>query len=185
MMRYLTFISLALFLCSCSAGRMAGTGMPNPVIPEIQAATAHFRTTVTFGSNSITGLMAVKQRSDLAILGSFTNEFGVKGFDFVCADGKTELLYIMPALNRSMVKKILKRDISVLVGYGVGNIGKISSAGKGSSPLILYPDPSDKAAGVKDVMVSGSTNQSRIIFALEDFRYKLKIELVSLASDEK
>lgn len=184
-MKYLTFISLALLLCSCSAGRMAGTGMPNPVIPEIQTNTAHFRTTVTFGSNSITGLMAVKQRSDLAILGSFTNEFGVKGFDFVCIDGKTELLYIMPALNRAAVKKILKRDISMLACYGIGSMGKISAMSTGSSPMILYPDPSGQVAGVKDVMVSGATNQSRVIFALEDFRYKLKIELVSLSADDE
>jgi len=164
---------------------MAGTGMPNPVIPEIQANTAHFRTTVTFGSNSITGLMAVKQRSDLAIFGSFTNEFGVKGFDFACIDGKTELLYIMPALNRTMVKKILRRDISMLVCYGIGSMGKISSAGTGSSPKILYPDPSGQVTSVKDVMISGATSQAKVIFALEDFRYKLKIELVSLSPDEK
>jgi len=157
----------------------------NPVVAEISEKPMHFRATVTFGKNSVTGLMAVKQRSDLAIAGSFTNEFGVKGFDFIYRDGKTDLIYVMPAMNRAMVKKILRRDISLLSGYGIGNIGKLGGDSSGEALQIFYPDPAEKDRGIKDILISGCSRGRKKIIALEDFRYKLRIDLISLLPDEE
>jgi len=157
----------------------------NPVVSEIAEKPMHFRATITFGNNSITGLMAVKQRSDLAIAGSFTNEFGVKGFDFIYRDGKTDLVYVMPAMNRTMVKKILRRDISLMSGYGIRNIGKLGGDGSCETPETFYPDPAEKGHGINNITVSGSSSGRKKILILEDSRYKLRIDLVSLLPDEE
>jgi hypothetical protein len=185
MIKYLTFISLAVILCSCTPKMTPASGIMNPMVPEITARPMHFKAAISFGTNSVTGIMAVKQRSDLAILGSFTNEFGVKAFDFIYQDGKTDLVYLMPALNRKMIKKILRRDISLLSGYGIGSIGRLSNSKSGKSPVVLYPDPAIKYKAVKDIFISGNSIDQKIIIALEDFRYKLRIDLVSLPPDEE
>ena len=185
MIKYLTYISLAFILCSCTARVSPSRADLNPVVAEIMDKPMHFRATITFGGNSVTGLMAVKQRSDLTIFGSFTNVFGVKGFDFIYRDGKTDLVYVMPALNKAMVKKILRRDISAMSVYGIGNIGKLHGNGYDKTPQIFYPDPQLKSRLFKDIYVSGNSSGLKKIIALDDFRYKLRIELISLLPDEE
>jgi hypothetical protein len=185
MIKYLTYISLFVILCSCTHRLSPGTDCNNRVVPEIADRPMHFRATITFGKNNVTGLMAVKQRPDRAICGSFTNEFGVKGFDFIYKDGKTNLVYVMPALDRYMIKKILRRDISLMSEYGIGNIGKLNSDGSGKEPEKFYPDPAKKCHKAKNIVISGSTSDRKKILVLEDLRYKLRIDLISLLPDEE
>jgi hypothetical protein len=183
MKRYLTFISLALILFSCSPRLVPDVSDPNPVIDEITTP-VHFRTTVRFGENSVTGIMAFRQKGNLSVYGSFTNEFGVKGFDFIYRDGKTDLVYIMPALNRIMIKKILKKDISLLVRHGIGRLSLLQKPEIESSPKMLYPDLYNIGKKKNEVLISGGNNGVNTMLTLDDVKHKLTITLTSIKADE-
>jgi len=159
--------------------------MKNPVVSEIATEPMHFRATVIFGDNRVTGLMGIRQKEDLSICGSFINEFGVKGFDFIYSNGKMNLVYIMPALDRMMVKKILKKDLSMLVKYGISDLGMIRESESSASPKILYPNLNNPKHNMKAVTISGYKTNLKTNLTLKDQKYKLTIELVSMLPDEE
>ncbi len=171
-MRYLIFISLASLLISCS-GKVAPSGSATLYTGGNASDDnkAHFyRTTIDFGTNHITGLMIVKISPDMSVRGSFTNEFGVKGFDFISKEGRTQLIYLMPMLDKIFIRKVLKRDISLLSDYGFKEIRDKTLK------EIKTIDITGKKAGI-------TTSDEKIV--LEDIRYKVKIELIAINKDEQ
>jgi hypothetical protein len=183
MKRYLTFISLVLISFSCSPRLLPDVSDPNPVIEEITTP-MHFRTTVSFGENTVTGIMAFRQKEDLSVYGSFFNEFGVKGFDFIYKNGKTDMVYIMPALDRLMIRKILKKDLSILVRHGIGNISTLRNPELDPSPKMLYPDLYNIGKKKNEVLVSGGNNGVNTMLTLDDIKHKLTITLTSINRNE-
>lgn len=180
-MRYLTFISFVIIMLSCAPKLTSGTSFsesdPDSIVlyePII------FRSAIEFADNTVTGIMVMKQRSDESLAGSFINEFGVKGFDFTYADEKIDLVYVMPLLDRYLIRKTLKQDIALLMKYGISEI-RVSMADEDQKAAkILYP-----VARVKTERVRISfeyQNTSRMLL-LEDFRRKLSIRLVTIDAD--
>lgn len=187
MKRYLTFISLALLLFSCSPKLTPGSNAPAPgtVRNELLVEPVIFRTSIAFAKNSVTGLMMVKQKADGSVYGSFTNEFGVKGFDFIFSGAETELVYVMPMLDHRKVKKILKRDISILTSYGIMNIKQTSVTDTITALKVLYPELISDNEKIEEVRVVTGVKNEAIMLLLEDFRYDLTIELIIIDPDEK
>lgn len=186
MTRYLTFISLILLLSSCSPKlatissiKESGTESNAPVYEPFV-----FRSVIQFGNNAVTGLMIIKKRADDSVCGSFTNEFGVKGFDFIYSDNKVNLVYVMPILDRYLIRKTLKEDIGLLVRYGFREINDSVMNYYQKSSKVVYP-VSKKSRKTEKVRISLESENSAVILFLEDFRRRLTIKLVTIDSDEK
>ena len=187
MKRYLTFISLAALLFSCSPKLIPGSNAPakGTVRNDLLVEPVVFRTAIEFGKNSVSGLMIVKQKADGSIYGSFTNEFGVKGFDFIFSGAETELVYVMPMLDHRKVKKILKEDISILTSYGIMNIKQTSVTDTITELRVLYPELVSNEENIEEVRVVTGEKNEAIMLLLEDFRHKLTIELIIIDPNEK
>jgi len=186
MTRYLTFISLIILLSSCSP-KLATTSSINESGKENNGPAYKpvvFRSVIQFGNNAVTGLMIIKKRADDSVCGSFTNEFGVKGFDFIYSDNKVDLVYVMPMLDRYLIKRTLKEDIRLLVRYGFSEINDsvMNYSQKSSRVVYLLAKKSMNSQKVKISLESG--NNAAMLF-LEDFRHMLTIKLVTIDSDEK
>ena len=186
MTRYLTFISLILLLSSCSP-KLATTSSINESGKGNNGSVYEpfvFRSVIQFGNNAVTGLMIIKKRADDSVCGSFTNEFGVKGFDFIYSDNKVDLVYVMPILDRYLIRKTLKEDIGLLVRYGFREINDSVMNYYQKSSKVVYP-VSKKSRKTEKVRISLESENSAVILFLEDFRRRLTIKLVTIDSDEK
>jgi len=182
MIRYLTFISFTFLLLSCTpklapvsnfseSVRNSNVSLYEPIV---------FRSAIEFAGNTVTGIMAIKQRSDESLAGSFINEFGVKGFDFTYVNEKIDLVYVMPLLDRYLIRQTLKHDVALLMKYGISEIGTIMADKDIDVPKILYPVTRVKTERVR---ISFEYQNKAKMLLLEDFRRKLTIKLVTINTD--
>ena len=186
-MRSLIFISLAflLFLSPAEHAAVAACNVTVPCQDSSLPQTAFFRARISFAGTSLTGLMIAKQMADGSVRGSFTNEFGVKGFDFEYSSGHIRLLYIMPAMDRFFIRRALKQDLSLIAGYGLPDWQQTSGCLTEAGMRVLFPQGSADSGRKAKLRLSSGVQDSARVILMEDMRRNLTIELHSIAPDEK
>lgn len=119
-MRSLLFSSCLLGLISCN------TVFKNlsPATGDVQAITkfkptftvALYKTQVDVIGNYLSGLLLVKKMPDSSTRMLFSNEMGIKFFDFgFFSNGDFKVYYIIKKMNRKAVIKTLRKDFQLLL----------------------------------------------------------------------
>lgn len=112
---------VSLFLFSCTLGHYGRLikstdkqEFPKSIFAE-NSNSYLFKTNVTVYGKEISGLLIAKQvePNDYRIV--FTNEMGIKYFDFEINDTATILHYCVPQFNRPALLRTIQQDISILL----------------------------------------------------------------------
>lgn len=104
MKAFLWFVSLVLLLPLCCAAQTDDNVSQRQYNVGIQAR-----------GNNISGIALMEQAADGGIVGTIVNEFGVKVFDFMRTSGKTKLLNVIAPLNKWYIRRILKKDVGIIL----------------------------------------------------------------------
>lgn len=104
MKAFLWFVSLVLLLPLCCAAQTDDSVSQRQYNVGIQAR-----------GNNISGIALMEQAADGGIVGTIVNEFGVKVFDFMRTSGKTKLLNVIAPLNKWYIRRILKKDVGIIL----------------------------------------------------------------------
>lgn len=73
------------------------------------------KSSIDIFNQHFSGLLIIKEIEDKKYRLVFTTELGVKVFDYEILNGIAQQQYIMPALKKKSIDKILKRDLAVLI----------------------------------------------------------------------
>lgn len=117
MKKFFIFLS-ALLIAGCGVQRMAQT-MPEPEMRVWDERNLHteginsYRVNFGFGSSGISGVMMVSLK-DGVYRGSVFNEFGIKGFDFICSPSKSEVRSVAAFINKWYIRKTIASDLQFL-----------------------------------------------------------------------
>jgi len=71
------------------------------------------QTAISFQKAQISGLTLVKLSGD-TVTGSFVNEFGLKGFDFITSNGKSKVMNLMKPLDKWYIRRTLSEDLAFI-----------------------------------------------------------------------
>jgi len=67
------------------------------------------------GKHKLSGLLLMKKVPDSSIRIIFTNEIGMKFFDFEFRDGKFIIHYIFPSMNKKMLISLFRKDFTLIL----------------------------------------------------------------------
>lgn len=113
MRRFLLSISLMLVAYCATAA------CEQPCFPEEEGESRQYAVLLQFGKVSLTGICIMKH-VDGVIAGTMINEFGIRAFDFSFdrEDNRVKLSNIIGFLDRWYIRKTIRRDMTLLLGYG-------------------------------------------------------------------
>jgi hypothetical protein len=119
-MRYLLLISYVVFFFSCSSvyrGMEKTAADPSCVLSfRPQFSKVLYNTKVDVTGKHLSGLLLIKTMPDSSIRLVFSNEMGVKYFDFeFAADGAFKVYYILPQMDKKAVRTTLRKDFELLL----------------------------------------------------------------------
>jgi hypothetical protein len=89
----------------------------NQILPSKK--TLLYDTKVNVVGKHLSGLLLTKEMPDSSIRVVFTNEMGLKFFDFEFTHSDFKVIYCMPQLNKKLVIRQLKKDMSLLLSKDV------------------------------------------------------------------
>ena len=128
-----------------------------------------YRAEIAFGETSFQGLMAYKQIGEDEYNCSMVNDIGVKAFDFKYKSGKVKFTHVISFLDRAIIKKVMKKEMSLLFGYG---IPALENNEEGRAWPIKEPKPKQTTIMVK------KNEEERLL--LSDKKYNLYISLFDI-----
>lgn len=111
MRSHLIFIELLLLLlpfCGLQAAQTGITAADSTVCKE-------YNLLMEVRGREITGICAMNIEPGGHIVGTVVNEFGVKAFDFVFADGKAAVMNVIGPLNKWYIRKVLRKDLTFIL----------------------------------------------------------------------
>jgi hypothetical protein len=118
MMKNLWFISiLAFFFTSCN--RFICTGQHSEDVTGLSGlfdsvSVRKFQASIIYNKSEISGILILKKTNDSIMAGSFINEFGIKGFDFIISPEGTILSNIFRKLDKWYIRRTLGNDLHFL-----------------------------------------------------------------------
>lgn len=88
----------------------------NSFLPSVDGEKKEYNSVIQFKSNTLTGICIIKKEEG-EILGTFINEFGIKGFDFIYNIKKNNIKIVnaIKFLNKWYIKKTIKKDLKFLI----------------------------------------------------------------------
>lgn len=86
--------------------------------------------------HEVTAICIMNMEADAHIVGTVINEFGIKVFDFIYANGKAQILNVLGPLNKWYIKKVLRGDFSFILS----NIGRGENAVKKKRRFDVMPN---------------------------------------------
>ena len=112
MKRFLLFISLWL------ATEWAFAQPRTSLSPALEGERTEYAVTLQFKKVHLSGICILK-RMNAEIVGSWLNEFGVRAFDFryTPSNHRIELSSLLETLDRWYIRRVLRRDLSLLLTY--------------------------------------------------------------------
>lgn len=117
-MKILLFISSSLlFLTSCSnfiCKKATGERVVSQNVmfgSNDTVIVRKFRATINIKTAEMTGILITKKTNDSTSAGSFINEFGIKGFDFIITERGAKLGYTFKNLDKWYIRKMLEKDL--------------------------------------------------------------------------
>jgi hypothetical protein len=117
---FLSLCSLVLVLTSCNSficQNVIDKSVGRQVIIEDffdTLSVRKFKTTISYGSNEITGIIIYKKLNDSIYAGSFINEFGIKGFDFKLSGNRVRMENMIKNIDKWYIRKKLETDLHFL-----------------------------------------------------------------------
>jgi len=89
-----------------------------------------FNTHAYISGHHLSGLLLIKEMPDSSIRVVFSNEMGLKYFDFEYSHSKFKVIYCIHQLNRKIVLNLLRKDLGLLIGEDIDfTRGKILQSG--------------------------------------------------------
>jgi len=145
-MRYLLLSSFVLVFAGCSSAYKSlqvGSGDASCILKFRPAFTsALYNTQVNVVGRHLSGLLLFKSMPDSSVRIVFSNEMGVKFFDFeFAANGDFKVYQVMKQLNKKAVIKTLRSDFELLM---MRNIKVGDAVVKKDSLLTWYGFPGEK-----------------------------------------
>lgn len=113
MKRFLLFLSLWLTTGWASAQSRASLS------PALEGERTEYAVTLQLKEVHLSGICIMK-RMETEIVGSWLNEFGIRAFDFryTLSNHRIELSNLLETLDRWYIRRVLRRDLSLLLTYG-------------------------------------------------------------------
>lgn len=109
---------LALLALPCAAQSAGDSLLADGTVQEADPPTLHqYNMVIDARGHRISGIAMVEPFDDGGTVGTIVNEFGVKVLDFTCTAGRTRVLNVIGALNRWYIRRVLRRDIGIIVGH--------------------------------------------------------------------
>lgn len=129
LIRFLLCSSLGLLLTSCGPSPYAFLKATAPSVACLKTLepdfnTVLYNTSVDVVGFHLSGLLLVKKMNDGSTRVVFTNEMGLTIFDFEFFENEFRVLQCMKKLNRTVVLRALRKDITMLLqsGYDYKNV---------------------------------------------------------------
>jgi len=119
-MRFLPFVSLALFLITSCSPKVALIGNQNSETifwqPQLRDSVLinKYRMAMSRDKVNISGIWIVKLMED-SWRGALINEFGLKLFDFSCNADDCQLINVVKMMDKWYIKKTIAGDIQFLL----------------------------------------------------------------------
>ena len=144
--RYLLFCSLLLFFIGCSPAYMHMQTTTGDIsdLAKFKPAfnVALYKTEVDVVGNHLSGLLLIKKMSDSSTRMVFSNEMGLKFFDFeFTTDGNFKVYFIMKKMNKKPVLKTLRKDFELLL---MEHLDTTAASVRINNGLIYYVFPGTK-----------------------------------------
>ena len=114
MIKYFSLISFCLLFFQTACMANSGFSMEN-LMDSTQCEEYNLR--MQFRGHEITGICVINKTNDSNLVGTVINEFGMKAFDFVYSNGKIKLINIISFLDKWYIRKVLKKDLSIIFTY--------------------------------------------------------------------
>jgi hypothetical protein len=138
--------------------------------------TVLYNTQVNVAGNHLSGLLLFKKIPDNSIRVVFSNELGVKFFDFEYKGSEFKVHYIMKKLNRKAVVGQLKKDIGFLLMHRI-NLPDAESFRSGDELFFGFDDKNEKTYYITDStchnllrIENSSPRKTKIIVYLTPYR---------------
>ena len=82
---------------------------------EEDALQKEYEVLIKAKGNEITGYCLMSFTSSQEVIGTIVNEFGIKVFDFIYANGKAKIINVIAPLNKWYIRKILRKDMHFIL----------------------------------------------------------------------
>lgn len=137
-----------------------------------------FNTKIYFYKKYFTGLLFIKQTSENNFRLVFISEIGKKIFDFTLNNNTFKVEYILPAIDKPILIKTLKKDFSLMLFNDFNKSKKIKINSKDSIITLKFKTEYGKTFALyknKKLISINSSNKIRKIIDIKYLDYKNKL----------
>lgn len=137
-----------------------------------------FNTKIYFYKKYFTGLLFIKQTSENNFRLVFISEIGKKIFDFTLNNNTFKVEYILPAIDKPILIKTLKKDFSLMLFNDFNKSKKIKINSKDSIITLKFKTDYGKTFALyknKKLISINSSNKIRKIIDIKYLDYKNKL----------
>ena len=112
------FISFCSLLCGCGVRRGGQSPLPEELkvwsdVNFSAEGVNRYRVNISFGEGGISGIMMVSLNGS-TYKGTVVNEFGIRGFNFICSASETKLTDVMTFIDKWYIRRTIAADLQML-----------------------------------------------------------------------